>query len=138
MLNLEIVSPEKNIYDGKVKSVSIPGVQGLFQVLYNHAPIVSAFDIGIIIAVDSEGKTVKFSTSGGIVEVNKNNVMILADTAESSDEIDMDRAKAAFDRAKERINSGDKAINKERAMNALKRAKIRLSVIENKGDVAQG
>ena len=81
-LDLEIISPEKKVYTGKVKSVTIPGTKGNFQVLYNHAPLISTFDIGIIKLVLSDDSTQIFTTSGGSTEVLDNKVLILSDTVE--------------------------------------------------------
>ncbi len=130
VIELEIVSPVKSVYTGKVKSVSVPGVQGLFQVLYNHAPMVSVFEVGIIKLVYENSNELAFSTSGGILEVRDNKIIILADTAESLEDIDKERAKNSIKRADERLSAKDIKIDRERAKLSLKRAKSRLQVAD--------
>lgn len=75
MLRLKIVSPESIVYDGPVDSVTVPGTMGAFQILNNHAPIISSLEKGIVeYAVDGERK--HFSIDGGFVEVQKNQVSL--------------------------------------------------------------
>ena len=112
-LDLEIISPEKKVYTGKVKSATIPGTKGNFQVLYNHAPLISTFDIGIIKLVLSDDSTQIFTTSGGSTEVLDNKVLILSDTVEPIEKkkegiVDVDRARVALARALNRIKMSEK------------------------------
>jgi len=130
VIEIEIVSPVKSVYTGKIKSASVPGVEGLFQILYNHAPMVAVFEIGIIKLVDENGKEISFSTSGGILEVRDNKIIILADTAESVEEIDKERADNSLKRAEERLSAKDIKLDRDRAKLSLKRAKNRLLVVE--------
>ncbi len=130
-LNLEITTPEKIFYSGTIKSVTVPGTKGGFEVLVNHAPIISTFEIGTIkIVLDNSG--VKYcTTSGGTVEVVNNKILILSDAIEMIEDIDTDRAKSAKERAEKRINEKDnKEIDLERAVVAKKRAENRLKVAE--------
>ncbi len=125
---LEIVAPEKVVYKGRVTSVSAPGVLGNFQVLYNHAPLLSALEVGSIKVKLPEGKDVLFATSGGFLEVRNNAVVILADTAELPSEISVERAEAARARAEGRLHERKRDIDVERARLALARAVNRLRV----------
>lgn len=125
-LNLEIITPSKQAFSGKVKSITIPGTAGSFQVLFNHAPLLSTFEIGKVKIVDLEGKETEFSTSGGTVEVNHNKILILADSLETKEEINVERAKQAYDRAKEKLASRGKEVDAIRAEAALARAINRL------------
>jgi F-type H+-transporting ATPase subunit epsilon len=128
-LYLEIISPSKIVYKGNILSVTIPGTLGSFQVLKNHAPLLSTFEIGLVKIKESENSTKYFATGGGTVEVLNNNILVLADSLESVDDIDVDRAKAARQRAEKRLE--DKAdIDIERARAALARAINRLSIVE--------
>ena len=77
-MHLDIITPDKKIYSGEVSSVSVPGTGGRFQILNNHAPIISSLLGGKIKVVDSEG-TKEFEVKGGVVENLKNNVIILAE-----------------------------------------------------------
>lgn len=74
-LNLKIVSPEKVEFEGQVERVVVPGTNGEFEILVNHAPIISTLDSGRIAYFDSEGEH-EVKTTGGFVEVQKNNVNV--------------------------------------------------------------
>lgn len=130
-LNLEILTPERRVYSNNVNSVTIPGSQGSFQVLYNHAPIISTFEIGVIKVIVSESSTVFFSTSGGTIEVLKNKIRILADSVEAVENIDLERAKNALQRAKDRLEKkATEKIDEARAKAALARALNRINAVE--------
>ena len=78
---LEIITPDKNVYKGEVTSVSLPGIDGRFGVLDNHAPIISALQTGEINVVDNEANNHSFTIEGGgVVEVLKNEVIILTES----------------------------------------------------------
>jgi F-type H+-transporting ATPase subunit epsilon len=126
--NLEIVTPKRVVYNASVESFSAPGEVGGFQVLHNHAPLLSNIKIGAVKVIDAEGKETHYATSGGFVEVRNNKVVMLADTAERSDEIDVERAKASFARAQERISTKQGGIDIERARLSLLRGLNRLKV----------
>ncbi len=76
---LEIISPDKKLYSGEVKSVSLPGSEGSFGVLNNHAPIISSLKSGIIMVIDNEQASHTFTINGGVAEVLKNKIVILAE-----------------------------------------------------------
>jgi len=126
-INLEIITPSKQAFKGQVKSVTIPGTAGSFQVLFNHAPLLSTFEIGKVKLEDLDGKEIEFATAGGTVEVIENKILILADSMESKDEIDVERAKNSYNRAKERLASKNRnEIDPLRAEAALARSINRL------------
>lgn len=127
---LEIVTPRKMVFKGEVSSFSAPGVVGGFQVLYNHAPLLSSLQIGEVKFVDAGGREVRYATSGGFVEVKDNHVVLLAETAERADEIDVARAKAAEERARKRLADTSKDIDVARAQAALARAVNRLRIAQ--------
>lgn len=129
-LDLEIISPEKKVYSGKVKSVTIPGTKGNFQVLYNHAPLISTFEIGIIKLGLSDDSTLIFTTSGGSAEVLDNKVLILSDTFEPIESIDIERARRAKERAEERLIKKEGIVDFDRARVALARAINRIKMSE--------
>ena len=131
MSELEVITPSKAAYKGKVISVTVPGALGNFQILSNHAPIMSSLEIGIIKIVDENNKEMIFATSGGTVEVVDNKITILAETFESKNEIDEKRAEEALKRAKERLaKRKTEKIDDLRAELALKRAINRLKVLK--------
>ena len=129
-LDLEIISPEKKVYSGKVKSVTIPGTKGNFQVLFNHAPLISTIEIGIIKLDLSDDSTRVFTTSGGSAEVLDNKVLILSDTVEPIDNIDIERALNAKERAENRLTNKGVIIDVDRARAALARALNRIKASE--------
>jgi F-type H+-transporting ATPase subunit epsilon len=129
-IKVEIVTPSKTAYEGNVKSITIPGTKGSFQVLYNHAPLMSSFEIGFIKIEDQSGTRTNYATSGGTVEVLHNKVVVLAETFESKNEIDIERAEQARKRAEQRLKreTNEKEIDVLRAELALKRALNRLKL----------
>lgn len=93
MLKLEIVTPEKKVVDAEVNSVTVPTANGEIGILQNHAPLISTLKAGIL-SYTTGGKTEKLVISGGFVEVGVNVVSVLAHIAETSEEINVDAARA--------------------------------------------
>jgi len=77
-MTLEILTPDKKVYEGEVNSVTVPGAQGSFEVLNNHAPIISTLEDGKVIIRGGEGER-SFFIEGGVVEVINNKVVVLAE-----------------------------------------------------------
>ena len=77
-MKLSIVSPEENLYEGEVKSVKMQGIDGKFQVLNDHAPLISALDKGDIVIEEISGEQKSFAINSGLVELAKNEIHILA------------------------------------------------------------
>lgn len=125
---LDIVTPARTVYSGEVKSFTAPGVVGNFQVLFNHAPLLSAIGIGEIKVVEPSGKQFRFATSGGFVEVKTNKVILLAESAESEEEINLERAQRSKQRAAERLAKKQNDIDEDRARIALLRSINRLKI----------
>jgi F-type H+-transporting ATPase subunit epsilon len=78
-VNLEIITPGEKLYDGKVKLVKVPGTKGSFAILSNHAPIISTLQEGSIKIIGQDNKTSFIDIKGGIIEVNRNKIVVLAD-----------------------------------------------------------
>jgi F-type H+-transporting ATPase subunit epsilon len=78
---LEIITPDKKVFEGEVNLVQLPGSKGSFTILKNHAPIISTLDKGIIKVVDVSGKEHLFNVSGGVVENLANKVVVLVESA---------------------------------------------------------
>lgn len=129
-LELEIISPEKRVYTGKVKSVTIPGTNGNFQVLYNHAPLISTFEIGIIKLVLPDDSSRIFTTSGGSAEILNNKILIISDTIEVMESIDVERAIRSKERAENRLSGKGEIIDVDRARASLARALNRIKASE--------
>jgi F-type H+-transporting ATPase subunit epsilon len=81
MMRLEIIAPDSELYAGEVDLIQVPGSKGSFQILKNHAPIISTLDKGKIKIVDQGGKTTYFDVDGGVIEAKNNKVIVLAETA---------------------------------------------------------
>lgn len=126
-LHLEIRTPEQLIYEGDVTSVKAPGELGSFEILAGHLPFLTVLETGEIRIREADTPQ-SIATSGGVFEVLRTGVTVLADTAEWAYEIDVERAEAARQRAQELLASRDPTINRGRAEAALARAVNRLRV----------
>ncbi|HEX9614808.1 MAG TPA: F0F1 ATP synthase subunit epsilon [Bacteroidota bacterium] len=129
---LEIVTPKKVVLSSDVTSFSAPGMIGGFQVLKDHAPLLSSLAVGVVKVVDESGRETRFATSGGFVEVRENRVVMLAETAERSDQIDIQRAENSRKRATKRLEEKKIEIDLERSRFSLQRAQNRLQVAQKK------
>lgn len=78
---LEIITPDKIIYSGDVESVKLPGSDGSFGILKNHAAIIATLNKGIVKIVDNKKQVEKFEINGGVVEVLNNKIIVLAENA---------------------------------------------------------
>ncbi len=79
-MKLEIITPDKRVFEGDIKSVRVPGKKGSFQVLKDHAPIISTLDNGPVIVVDEDDNQLVFDINGGVIEVKSNKIILLADS----------------------------------------------------------
>ena len=129
MLQVDIVAPDRRVFQGEAEGVRAPGVEGSFEVLTNHAPMIAAFEVGLLSVRPAGGDRIDFATSGGFLEVLDNVVTVLAETAEPASEIDTGRAEAAEERARQRLEAAGTDAEKRRAAAAeLVRARNRLRV----------
>ncbi|MDA1009813.1 MAG: ATP synthase F1 subunit epsilon [Bacteroidetes bacterium] len=76
---LEIITPEKQVFSGEVTSVQFPGINGGFEILNNHAPIISTLGKGEIRVITTDKNTEKFDINGGVIEMQNNKIIVLAD-----------------------------------------------------------
>jgi F-type H+-transporting ATPase subunit epsilon len=127
-LLLEVVTPDRLVLSTTADVVVCPGVEGQFGVLAGHIPFLSALEIGEMYYRDG-GKTEYLCVSGGFAEVTGSKVTIVAESAERSCDIDMERARRAKERAEKRIAAGKTAdVDWTRAEAALRRSLIRTKV----------
>lgn len=77
---LEIITPNKKIYEGEIKRIRLPGSKGLFEILNNHAPIISTLENGTIRIIDENDRRHTFTINGGIVENKNNHVIVLLES----------------------------------------------------------
>jgi F-type H+-transporting ATPase subunit epsilon len=127
-LRFELVSPERIVYsDDDVDMVIAPGADGEMGILPNHAPLLTALGIGEL-RIRKGAEEECFAVHGGFMEVLANKVIVMADTAEHVDEIDMTRAEAARDRAERRYQERPEGLDLARLEGALRRSRVRLKV----------
>jgi F-type H+-transporting ATPase subunit epsilon len=124
--SIEFVTPTRVITEEKVSYLRCPGIDGSFGVMAGHTDAIIALGVGEV-KVEIGNKEKWIATSGGFVDISPEKVLLLLETAEQSFEIDVERAKAAVKRAKDRIGNKDK-IDILRADAALMRAINRLKV----------
>lgn len=127
---LDIVTLKKVAFSEEIKSVNAPGTEGYFSILVNHTPFVSSLKPGVIRVTRPNDETLTFSTSGGFLMTDGKKVILLADAVERPEEIDIQRAQAAKDRAEKRLAERTPDIDIDRAKSALLRALNRLKVAE--------
>jgi len=125
--DLEIITPFQIIYQQKVKHIRIPGTEGYFGIMANHAPFITSLKIGEI-KVNLEHETKYFATSGGIVEVLPYKTTVLVETAEEATQIDVERAIYAKERAQRRLTEKVPGTDIERAKDAWFKAVNRLKI----------
>ena len=131
MFRLSIVTPEKTYYDAEIKSLVVPGTEGYLGVLSNHAPLITALKPGRIEFRDADDLVKIIAVSGGFLEVSNNVATLLADAAEFADDIDIERAQAAYNREKRRLISagkGETGIDLPSVRAAIDRAANRIKV----------
>ena len=126
---IEVITPDRTALEGEMTSIQLRAVDGRFGVLPNHAPLIAMLDVGRMFSTDAAGKDSALALGEGFIEVLKNRVKVLVDSAELSEEIDLKRAEEAKKRAEERLqNRASEDIDVERAELALKRALVRLKL----------
>jgi len=132
-IQLVIVTPERQLLSESVVEVTLPGAEGELGVLPGHAPLITELGIGEL-RYRTAGGTLSdpIAVIRGFAEVLQDRVTVLAETAERPEEIDLERAKAALERAEKRIAAGPgtQDIDWDRATAALQRALVRIKVAE--------
>jgi F-type H+-transporting ATPase subunit epsilon len=128
---LEIVTPERKVYEKDVNMVVVKGVEGELGILAHHIPLVTPLKVAPVKAkIDNKDEFI--AVHGGFMEVRKDKVVILAEAAELGSDIDVSRARLAKERAERRLAQKQADINHHRAELALQRANSRLESIGNK------
>ena len=137
-LELEVVTPQRHVLHESVNSVELPGRDGYLGILPGHAPLITELGIGVL--VHHTGVEVHYITLvHGYAEVLPDRVIVLAEISERAEEVDVARAKAALDRARERLaKPGDPEVDWNRARLALERSLIRLQAVTKGGLGAAG
>ncbi|MBE6023160.1 MAG: F0F1 ATP synthase subunit epsilon [Cellulosilyticum sp.] len=128
-MKLQIITPMRTILDVEVESVILTTTEGEMGVLYDHEPVVTLLAYKDI-TYTQEGTKKKATTLGGFAEITKDRITILTDASELADEIDLERAKKAKERAEKRLASKDGDIDHVRAEIALRKAIARINLRE--------
>jgi F-type H+-transporting ATPase subunit epsilon len=133
-IKLQVVTPEKIVVNEDARIVMAPGTLGQFGVLAGHTPFLTSLKMGVLLYQDSQGKERYVFLSGGFAEALPDKVTVLAQSAERRKDIDVERAKAALERAQKRLQDMNKkdAIDYNRARIALERALQRIKLSETK------
>ena len=129
---LEVVTPEKIVVSEAAQIVAAPGSLGEFGVLIGHTPFLTTLKTGIMRFTDAGGKERYVFVSEGFAEVLPDKVTVLAESAERRRDINLERAKAAQERAEKRLaeDRSRKDIDFERARAALERATVRIRLVQ--------
>lgn len=130
-IRCEIASQDRLVYEGDVDIVVLPGSAGQMGVLPNHAPLLTTLNMGVIKVRTGDQEEI-FTVTGGVAEVQPQIITILADAAEHIDEIDIARAEAARERAKELLEQGPPEEDLDRYLAieaALRRSNLRLEAV---------
>ncbi len=131
MFLLSIVTPEKVYYEAEIKSLMAPGTEGYLGVLSHHAPLITALKPGKIEFRDAQDLLHILAVSDGFLEVSENRATLLADAVEEADRIDIERARAAYERSKARLISAgttETSIDLPSVRSAMERAANRIRV----------
>jgi F-type H+-transporting ATPase subunit epsilon len=128
-LHVEVVTAERELYNGEANRVSAPGSEGRLGILPRHAALLTTLAPGDL-RIELNGAEEPLFVSGGFLEVSDNNVTVLADTAEHAEEIDQARAEEARRRAQERLAQTQSNFDRAELQGALERAMARLRVAD--------
>jgi F-type H+-transporting ATPase subunit epsilon len=124
-IQLDVVTPQKLAYSEEVDLIEGPAIDGLIGILPDHAPLVTAMQIGVVRVV-KDGEEIQIAISEGFMEVQPDRINLVVRTAELPEEIDVDRAKSARDRAEEKLEKDHENVDFARAEAAYDRALARL------------
>jgi F-type H+-transporting ATPase subunit epsilon len=122
----DIVTPQGSVYSGVVAAVTVPGTVAPFQVLYNHAPIISSLEPGIVKLLLADLSPRYYVVGGGFVEVLHNHVTVLVDQVEPAERIDLQEAQQQVRQAQQRLASAQTLEEARQARQELHRAELRL------------
>ena len=128
-LHVEVVTAERELYNGEANLVSAPGSEGRLGILPRHAALLTTLAPGDL-RIELNGAEEPLFVSGGFLEVSDNNVTVLADTAEHAEEIDQARAEEARRRAQERLAQTQSNVERAELQGALERAMARIRVAD--------
>jgi F-type H+-transporting ATPase subunit epsilon len=125
-LNVRVIAPDQTVWDAKAEEIILPSTTGQLGILTNHAPLLTALEIGVM-RVKSGKEWVPIALFGGFAEVENNEVTILVNAAERGDQIDKEKAKESYNQANQRLASSKAGSLQEqiKAQQAMKKARAR-------------
>lgn len=130
-LEVRVITPDKIIYEGMADSLVIPGKDGYFGVLPNHAPMISALDIGEL-KIRNDFQEYYYAIDGGFCEIKENKVIIITSSAQRADEIDDNTVLASLQEAKKRLNSKLESKELLQLQIVIRKASVLLEVSKHK------
>ena len=126
---LSIIAPDSSFYEGEAEFLEFTSTEGQMGVYAQHIPLTTILE-PCVMTIHNDGEKKKAAIIGGFIEILKEKVTVLAENAQWPEEIDLDRAKASYERAKERLAAKQEGIDLKRAEASLKRAVARIETIE--------
>ena len=126
---LSIITPDASFYEGEAEFLEFTSTEGQMGVYAQHIPLTAILE-PCVMTIHNDGEKKKAAVIGGFIEILKEKVTVLAESAQWPEEIDLDRAKASYERAKERLAAKQEGIDLKRAEASLKRAVARIETIE--------
>ena len=127
LLDVEIVTAEKTIFSGQASLILVPGIEGELGILSSHAPIITELYPGEVL-IRNEQEELSLVLSGGFVEVFNDKVNILADAAERTNEINIEKAKEAIQKAEKIVDSKGSDIDIQKALFVIRASKAQLRI----------
>ena len=127
LLDVEIVTAEKTIFSGQASLILVPGIEGELGILSSHAPIITELNSGEVL-IRNEQEELSLVLSGGFVEVFNDKVTILADAAERTNEINIEKAKEAIQKAEKIVDSKGSDIDIQKALFVIRASKAQLRI----------
>lgn len=134
-LRCRVITPRRTVFDELVESVELRTAAGTLEVFARYEPTIAPLEVGVMKAKGNDGSVVELALHGGYMDMNGQVLVILADSAEIGNEIDVDRARQALERARQKLatltsdNANDVKIEIDRAKLAMMRALTRLQVV---------
>lgn len=135
-LRCRVLTPQKGVFDGFVASVELKTTAGTLEVFPRFEPTISPLAVGVMKAKAADGAETRLAVHGGYMDMNGNVLVVLADSAEIGDEIDVERARQALERARAKLaavstaNADEVRVDVDRAKLAIIRAMTRLQVVD--------
>jgi F-type H+-transporting ATPase subunit epsilon len=137
-IHLSVVSIDRTVLEDDVDMVIAPGIDGEMGILPRHAALMTALNFGELVIKKAGEADRHLAIGGGFMEVRPDRVTVLADSADQAEDIDIARAENARRQAQESLAQADSAVDEERALAALRRARLQLKVAERRRTHTRG